>query len=74
MDALTDFATVGAAYSAHSLSARGRLRHDLVARRLLAELPARPARVLVAQRGGRSGARAGGGDGGGVADAGGGTG
>ncbi|MFJ5073190.1 class I SAM-dependent methyltransferase [Streptomyces sp. NPDC088553] len=46
MDALTGFASVGAAYSAHSLSARGRLRHDLVARRLLAELPARPARVL----------------------------
>ncbi|MEU2074407.1 methyltransferase domain-containing protein [Streptomyces sp. NPDC013489] len=46
MDALTDFAAVGAAYSAHSLSARGRLRHDLVARRLLAELPTGPARVL----------------------------
>ncbi|WP_329275022.1 methyltransferase domain-containing protein [Streptomyces sp. NBC_00691] len=43
---MTDFATVCAAYSAHSLSARGRLRHDLVARRLLAELPGRPARVL----------------------------
>ncbi|MET9536210.1 methyltransferase domain-containing protein [Streptomyces sp. NPDC006553] len=46
MAALTDFAAVGAAYSAHSLSARGRLRHDLVARRLLAELPTGPARVL----------------------------
>ncbi|WP_254047357.1 class I SAM-dependent methyltransferase [Streptomyces aureus] len=46
MDTLTDFATVGAAYSAHSLSARGRLRHDLVARRLLAELPTGHARVL----------------------------
>ncbi|MFE5659391.1 class I SAM-dependent methyltransferase [Streptomyces sp. NPDC056517] len=46
MDALTGFATVGAAYSAHSLSARGRLRHDLVARRLLAELPTGRARIL----------------------------
>lgn len=46
MGALTDFATVGAAYAAHSRSARGRLRHDLVARRVLAELPARPVRVL----------------------------
>ncbi|MFD3535816.1 class I SAM-dependent methyltransferase [Streptomyces sp. NPDC058664] len=43
---MTDFATVGAAYAAHSRGARGRLRHDLVARRLLAELPARPARIL----------------------------
>lgn len=40
------FDTVGAAYTAHSDSARGRLRHDLVERRLLAELPARPVRVL----------------------------
>ncbi|MFJ3904904.1 class I SAM-dependent methyltransferase [Streptomyces sp. NPDC090025] len=40
-----DFAVVGAAYAARSRSARGRLRHDLVARRLLAELPP-GARVL----------------------------
>ncbi|MFD8972895.1 hypothetical protein [Streptomyces sp. NPDC059593] len=46
MGALTDFATVGADYAAHSRSARGRLRHDLVAYRLLAELPAGPVRVL----------------------------
>ncbi|MFI0988635.1 methyltransferase domain-containing protein [Streptomyces exfoliatus] len=43
---MTDFASVGDAYAAHSRSARGRLRHDLVARRLLAELPDRPARIL----------------------------
>ncbi|MFF5973422.1 class I SAM-dependent methyltransferase [Streptomyces sp. NPDC012769] len=43
---MTDFGSVGAEYAAHSHSARGRLRHDLVARRLLAELPARPARIL----------------------------
>ncbi|MEU3479612.1 class I SAM-dependent methyltransferase [Streptomyces sp. NPDC033754] len=43
---MTDFAAVGAAYAAHSRSARGRLRHDLVAHRLLAELPAGPVRVL----------------------------
>ncbi|WP_241775843.1 methyltransferase domain-containing protein [Streptomyces exfoliatus] len=46
MGALTGFATVGADYAAHSRSARGRLRHDLVAYRLLAELPAGPVRVL----------------------------
>ncbi|CAM5460245.1 tRNA 5-carboxymethoxyuridine methyltransferase [Streptomyces narbonensis] len=44
--ALTDFATVGAAYATHSRTGRGRLRHDLVARRVLAELPAWPVRVL----------------------------
>ncbi|MEU0402081.1 methyltransferase domain-containing protein [Streptomyces sp. NPDC006197] len=43
---MTGFAAVGAAYAAHSDSARGRLRHDLVERRLLTELPARPATVL----------------------------
>ncbi|GHG13013.1 class I SAM-dependent methyltransferase [Streptomyces filamentosus] len=43
---MSGFDAVGAAYSAHSGSARGRLRHDLVERRLLAELPGRPARVL----------------------------
>ncbi|MEU3744088.1 MULTISPECIES: methyltransferase domain-containing protein [Streptomyces] len=43
---MTDFAAVGSAYAAHSRTGRGRLRHDLVARRLLAELPAGPVRVL----------------------------
>ncbi|MGW6388965.1 class I SAM-dependent methyltransferase [Streptomyces sp. NPDC055103] len=43
---MTDFAAVGAAYATHSRTARGRLRHDLVARRLLAELPAGAVRVL----------------------------
>lgn len=42
----TDFATVGAAYAAYSRSGRGRLRHDLVARRLVALLPDRPCRIL----------------------------
>ncbi|MFI2791006.1 class I SAM-dependent methyltransferase [Kitasatospora sp. NPDC018614] len=46
MVAVTGFDSVGAAYAAHSDSARGRLRHDLVERRLLAELPAAPARIL----------------------------
>ncbi|MCX5395326.1 bifunctional 2-polyprenyl-6-hydroxyphenol methylase/3-demethylubiquinol 3-O-methyltransferase UbiG [Streptomyces sp. NBC_00094] len=46
MDAVTGFDSVGAAYAAHSDSARGRLRHDLVERRLLAELPSAPARIL----------------------------
>jgi ubiquinone/menaquinone biosynthesis C-methylase UbiE len=46
MDAVTGFDSVGAAYAAHSASARGHLRHDLVERRLLAELPATPARIL----------------------------
>ncbi|MGQ4334513.1 methyltransferase domain-containing protein [Streptomyces hayashii] len=40
------FDSVGAAYTARSDSARGRLRHDLVGRRLLAGPPAAPARVL----------------------------
>ncbi|MFI9801802.1 MULTISPECIES: hypothetical protein [unclassified Streptomyces] len=39
---MTTFDSVGAAYAAHSDSARGSLRHDLVERRLLAELPAAP--------------------------------
>ncbi|MEV6330440.1 methyltransferase domain-containing protein [Streptomyces sp. NPDC051909] len=43
---MTDFATVGRHYAEHSGSARGRLRHDLVARRVLAELPDRPSTVL----------------------------
>lgn len=46
MGAVTAFDSVGAAYAAHSDSARGRLRHDLVERRLLAELPPAPARIL----------------------------
>ncbi|MDV5143433.1 methyltransferase domain-containing protein [Streptomyces sp. SBC-4] len=46
MGALTDFAAVGASYAAHSRTARGRLRHDLVDLRLRAELPAGPVRVL----------------------------
>ncbi|MEU4079045.1 SAM-dependent methyltransferase [Streptomyces venezuelae] len=41
-----DFAAVGDAYADHSAGGRGRLRHDLVARRVLEELPRRPARVL----------------------------
>ncbi|MFF6794183.1 class I SAM-dependent methyltransferase [Streptomyces filamentosus] len=43
---VADFAAVGAAYDAYGRSARGRLRHDLVHRRLRAELPDRPVRVL----------------------------
>ncbi|MFI1809287.1 class I SAM-dependent methyltransferase [Streptomyces sp. NPDC020422] len=46
MAAVTDFAAVGAAYDAYSTGGRGRLRHDLVFRRLQAELPDRPVRVL----------------------------
>ncbi|MFH8805566.1 hypothetical protein ACH4F6_39545 [Streptomyces sp. NPDC017936] len=46
MGELTGFDKVGAAYTDHSDSARGRLRHDLIERRLLAELPAQPVRVL----------------------------
>ncbi|BAJ26165.1 MULTISPECIES: methyltransferase domain-containing protein [Kitasatospora] len=42
----TDFGAAGASCARHNASARGRLRHDLVARRLLAELPGAPARVL----------------------------
>ncbi|MEU2600548.1 methyltransferase domain-containing protein [Streptomyces hirsutus] len=43
---MSDFSSVGAAYAAHSRGARGRLRHDMVARRLLDELPCPRARVL----------------------------
>ncbi|MFG3040971.1 class I SAM-dependent methyltransferase [Streptomyces sp. NPDC048330] len=43
---MTGFDAVGVAYAAHSGGARGRLRHDLVAARLLAELPERPSRIL----------------------------
>ncbi|MGW1509872.1 class I SAM-dependent methyltransferase [Streptomyces sp. NPDC002394] len=46
MVTVTGFSAVGAAYAEHSDSARGRLRHDLVERRLRAELPASPVRVL----------------------------
>ena len=41
-----DFATVGSGYAAYSGGGRGRLRHDITARRVLAELGERPARVL----------------------------
>ncbi|MFC9590074.1 class I SAM-dependent methyltransferase [Streptomyces sp. NPDC056944] len=43
---MTGFSAVGAAYAEHSGSARGRLRHDLVERRLRAGLPASPVRIL----------------------------
>jgi SAM-dependent methyltransferase len=42
----TDFGTVGSLYAHHNTSGRGRLRHDLVARRVLAELPRSQASVL----------------------------
>ncbi|MFF2143655.1 class I SAM-dependent methyltransferase [Kitasatospora sp. NPDC058190] len=42
----SDFATVGGAYAAYSSGGRGRLRHDITVRRVLAELGNRPARVL----------------------------
>lgn len=41
-----DFATVGGAYAAYSNGGRGRLRHDITARRVLAELGDRQARIL----------------------------
>lgn len=41
-----DFATVGDAYAAYSGAGRGRLRHDITARRVLTELSARQARTL----------------------------
>ncbi|MFF8786796.1 class I SAM-dependent methyltransferase [Streptomyces sp. NPDC015125] len=44
--ASSDFATVGKAYAAYSNGGRGRLRHDITARRVLAELGDRRARVL----------------------------
>ncbi|MFE6101572.1 class I SAM-dependent methyltransferase [Streptomyces laurentii] len=43
---MSDFVTVGAEYDTYSTSGRGRLRHDLVFRRVQAELPERPVRVL----------------------------
>ncbi|MGW9452927.1 class I SAM-dependent methyltransferase [Streptomyces sp. NPDC055632] len=43
---MNDFAAVGAAYATRSHSARGRPRHDMVARRLLDELPCPRARIL----------------------------
>ncbi|MFE6104692.1 class I SAM-dependent methyltransferase [Streptomyces laurentii] len=43
---MTGFDAAGAAYAAHCAGGRGRLRHDLVERRLLAELPERYARIL----------------------------
>ncbi|MER5984211.1 methyltransferase domain-containing protein [Streptomyces sp. NPDC001787] len=42
----SDFATVGTGYAAYSSGGRGRLRHDITARRVLTELGERPARVL----------------------------
>ncbi|WP_217131523.1 class I SAM-dependent methyltransferase [Streptomyces sp. AC558_RSS880] len=42
----SDFAAVGTGYAAYSSGGRGRLRHDITARRVLAELGERPARVL----------------------------
>ncbi|MDV9187772.1 methyltransferase domain-containing protein [Streptomyces sp. SR27] len=42
----SDFATVGTGYAAYSQAGRGRLRHDITARRVLAELGDRQARVL----------------------------
>ncbi|MCL3998889.1 class I SAM-dependent methyltransferase [Streptomyces lavenduligriseus] len=42
----SDFAAVGTGYAAYSRGGRGRLRHDLTARRILAELGDRPARIL----------------------------
>ncbi|MDW4916266.1 methyltransferase domain-containing protein [Streptomyces californicus] len=44
--ASSDFAEVGGAYAAYSSGGRGRLRHDMTARRVLAELGQNPARVL----------------------------
>jgi SAM-dependent methyltransferase len=41
-----DFATVGGAYADYSSGGRGRLRHDITARRVLSELGSRTARVL----------------------------
>lgn len=42
----SDFAAVGTGYAAYSNGGRGRLRHDITARRVLTELGERPARVL----------------------------
>ncbi|BAU88084.1 methyltransferase type 12 [Streptomyces laurentii] len=42
----TDFGTVGNGYASYNGSGRGRLRHEIVARRVLAELGDKPARVL----------------------------
>ncbi|MFD7323948.1 class I SAM-dependent methyltransferase [Streptomyces sp. NPDC059875] len=44
--ASSDFAAVGTGYAAYSSGGRGRLRHDITARRVLAELGDRPARIL----------------------------
>ncbi|MEU7028892.1 methyltransferase domain-containing protein [Streptomyces sp. NPDC046275] len=44
--ASSDFATVGTDYAAYSEGGRGLLRHEIVARRVLAELGDKPARVL----------------------------
>ncbi|WP_086824659.1 methyltransferase domain-containing protein [Streptomyces sp. NRRL B-24572] len=42
----SDFGTVGTDYAAYSEGGRGRLRHEIVARRVLEELGDKPARVL----------------------------
>ncbi|MDH6143739.1 SAM-dependent methyltransferase [Kitasatospora sp. GP30] len=42
----TDFGAVGGSYAHYNTSGRGRLRHDLVTRRLRADLPRTPAGVL----------------------------
>lgn len=44
--AASDFAAVGTGYAAYSRGGRGRLRHDITARRVLAELGERPVRIL----------------------------
>ncbi|WP_435598453.1 class I SAM-dependent methyltransferase [Streptomyces anulatus] len=44
--ASSDFAAVGTGYAAYSNGGRGLLRHDITARRVLAELSDRPARIL----------------------------
>jgi SAM-dependent methyltransferase len=46
MSTSSDFAAVGTGYAAYSRGGRGRLRHDITARRVLAELGDRPARIL----------------------------
>uniref|UniRef100_UPI002F906C70 methyltransferase domain-containing protein n=1 Tax=Kitasatospora sp. NBC_01519 TaxID=2903576 RepID=UPI002F906C70 len=46
MNPSADFAAVKTGYAAYSSGGRGRLRHDLTARRVLEELGNRPARVL----------------------------
>ncbi|MFI5986964.1 class I SAM-dependent methyltransferase [Streptomyces sp. NPDC051555] len=42
----SDFSTVGVAYASYSSGGRGRLRHDITARRIMAEVGQQPARIL----------------------------